>query len=325
MRRREFIKIVSIVVAWPGVVLAQSHTPVIAMLGKASPDTQGLQHFLQELRRSGYADGHNVVFERYYREDNPEDLRTVAAQLVHRKVDIIIANGTQAALAAKRATSAIPIVVTAMADPIADGLVVSLAHPGGNVTGNTFLGPELDLKRLQLLKEAVPAARRIAVLQQPHVYSDQTMHAMRDEVEKQGAGLGIALQIFDATEPEDFDAAFDAMMRWRADALVTFPSPMFYRNYRRLVEVAAKHRLPTMFVFRQAVEAGGLMSYGVDIPSLSRITAEQVVKILDGAKPADLPVEEPSKFELALNRNTAKSLGIEFPTTLLAAADEVIE
>jgi putative ABC transport system substrate-binding protein len=325
VRRREFIGIFTTAAVWPGAVLGQKHKPVIASLGRASPDARGVQSFLRELQESGYVEGQNIVFERYSREDDPEDLRTVAAQLVQRRVDLILANGTQAALVAKRATDVIPIVASAMADPVADGLVASLARPGGNVTGNTFLGPELGLKRLQLLKETLPAAIRFAALQQPQVYSERTMQNMRGEMGEKAQGLGLALQIFSASKPEDFDAAFEAMTEWRAEALVTFPSPMFYRHYRRLVEVAAKHRLPTMFVFRQAVEAGGLMSYGADIPALSQISAKQVAKILRGTKPGDLPVEQPTKFELVLNRTTAKSLGLDLPATLLAAADDVID
>lgn len=324
MRRRDFIGIVG-TVAWSSPVLGQPHTPVIASLGKASPDTRSLQSLLLELRASGYVEGQNIVFERYARGDDPEDLQTVAADLVRRRVDVILANGTQAAFAAKRATDLIPIVATAMADPVADGLVLSLASPGGNLTGNTFLGPELGPKRLQLLKEAVSSAVRIAVLQHPEVYSQRTMQDMRHEIEKEASRIGITLKTFAATKPEDFVAAFEAMTKWRADALVTFPSPMFYRYYGRLVEVAAKYCLPTMFVFRQAVEAGGLMSYGADIPALSQISAKQVVKILRGTKPADIPVEQPTKFELVLNRTAAKSLGLEIPATLLVAADEVIE
>jgi putative tryptophan/tyrosine transport system substrate-binding protein len=216
MRRREFIGIVGAAAAWPGAVLGQPHTPVIAELGGASPDMRAFETFLRELRENGYVDGQNVVVERYFGEDRVEDLQTAARQLALRKVDVILASGTQAALAAKRATDVIPIVVGAMADPIADGLVGSLAHPGGNVTGNTFLGPELGLKRLQLLKETVSTAVRIAALQQPQVYSDQTMQSMRDEIEKNAGVLGIAIQIFNSSKPEDFDAAFDEMRKWRS-------------------------------------------------------------------------------------------------------------
>ncbi len=265
------------------------------------------------------------MLERYSGEDDPEDLRRAAGQLVQRQVDVILASGTQAALAASRATDVIPIVASAMADPIADGLVVSLAHPGRNVTGNTFLGPELGLKQFEFLMEAVPVATRFAALQQPQVYSDQTMQNMRREIEQKALGRGIALKIFSANSPEDFQSVFQAINEWHAEALLTFPSPMFYRNYRRLVEVAANHRLPTMFVFRQAVEAGGLMSYGADIPALLQISVKQLVKILRGTRPSDLPVEQPTKFEFVLNRKAARSLGLEFSPSLLAIADDVIE
>jgi putative ABC transport system substrate-binding protein len=212
-----------------------------------------------------------------------------------------------------------------MADPVADGLVASLARPGGNVTGNSFMGPELGLKRLQLLTEVVPSATRFAALQQPKVYSERTMQSMVSEIKEKARSLGFALQLFSASRAEEFEAAFDAMTEWRADALLTFPSPMFYVNYKRRVDLAAKHRMPTMYLAREEVEAGGLICYGAYIPDLSRLAARYIAKILQGAKPGDLPVEQPTKFELVINLKTAKALGLSVPPRLLARADEIIE
>jgi len=281
---------------------------------------------MRGLRENGYVEGQNVAFvERTYRLGDADDLRAAAHQLVTQEVDVILAVGTLAALAAKRATDVIPIVASTMADPVADGLVASLARPGGNVTGNTFIGPELGPKRLQILKEAVPAATRFAALQHPRVYSERTMQDMVAEMEEKARGLRIGLRIFDASGPDELDSAFEAMAEWQAEALVTFPSPMFYENYRRLVDLSARHRLPTIFVFREAVDAGGLMCYGADLPDLARLAAKYVAKILQGTKPDDLPVEQPTKFEFIINLKTANALGLTMPPTLLTGADEVIE
>ena len=243
--------------------------------------------------------------------------------LVRLHVDVIVTGGTPAALAVKRATNTIPIVVVAMADPVADGLVASLARPGGNVTGNTFLGPELGPKRLQLMREVVPGVPRVAVLQHPGVYSERTMREMLEGI--RAAAVGIDLQVLDARGPNDFETAFSAMATARAGALIIFPSPMFYINHRRLVDLAAKHRLPAMYVFREAVEAGGLMRYGANIPNLARRAAAYVDKILKGSKPGDLPVEQPTTFELVINLKTAKALGLTIPQSVLLRADQVIQ
>ena len=251
-------------------------------------------------------------------------MSSAANDLVRLNVDVIVAGGgTPAALAAKRATTTIPIVARAMADPVADGLVANLARPGGNVTGNTFLAPELGPKRLQLLREIVPSVTRVAVLQHPGVYSERTMRGMLNGM--RAAAVGLQLQVLDARGPNDFDTAFSAMAKARAGALIVFPSPMFYLNCRRLVDLAAKHRLADMYVFREAVEAGGLVCYGANLPDLSRRSAAYVDKILRGAKPADLPVEQPTTFDFAINLKTAKALGLTIPPSLLQRADQVIE
>jgi ABC-type uncharacterized transport system substrate-binding protein len=296
--------------------------PVIGVLWSSNARAP----FLRGLRENGYVEGQNIAIEvPNYRPGNSEELRAAARQLVAQKVDVIFAAGTVAALEAKHATDAIPIVAAAIADPVADGLIASLARPGGNVTGNTFIGPELGPKRLQLLKEAVPAATRFAALQHPKVYSERTMQNMVSEMEEKARGLSTGFHVFDASRPDELDGAFEAMAEWQAEALVTFPSPMFYANYERLVGLSAKHRLPTVYVFREAVDAGGLMCYGADLPDLFRLAAKYLAKILQGTKASDLPVEQPTKFEFVINLKTASALGLTLPPTLLSSADEVIE
>jgi putative tryptophan/tyrosine transport system substrate-binding protein len=325
MRRREFIAaIAGVAVSWPLAGRAQRPQRSIPVVGVLSSNARA--SFLRGLRENGYVEGQNFATEEpNYRSDNAEELRTAAYQLVAQKVDVIFATGTQAALAAKHATDTIPIVAASMADPVADGLVASLARPGGNVTGNTFIGPELGPKRLQLLKEAVPAATRFAALLHPRVYGERTMQSMVSEMEEKARGLSTGFRIFDASRPDELDGAFEAMADWQAEALVTFPSPMFYANYKRLVALSAKHRLPTMYVFREAVDAGGLMCYGADVPDLWRLAAKYVAKILQGTKPSDLPVEQPTKFEFVVNLKTANAFGLIMSPTFLTSADEVIE
>jgi putative ABC transport system substrate-binding protein len=245
--------------------------------------------------------------------------------LVERQVDLIVAQSTTAARSAKQATSLIPIVAIGMADPVEDELVASLARPGGNVTGTTFLGPELVAKRLQLLREAVPQLSRVAVLWHPRAYTDRTMAGMLKEIESAAQTLGIQLQLVPAASPHDIADAFPAMIKERAAALTVFPSPMLYAEYPRIVKMASDNRLPAIYAAREGAAVGGLMSYGANLPDLSRQTATYVDKILKGAKPADLPVQQPTKFELVINLTTAKALGMEVPATLLGRADEVIE
>jgi putative ABC transport system substrate-binding protein len=280
--------------------------------------------FSQGLRESGgHIEGQNIAIE--YRYGALARLPSLANELVRLKVDVIVAGGTPAGLAVKQATKTIPIVAAGMADPVADGLVVSLARPGGDVTGNTFLAPELGPKRLQLLREAVPRVTRVAVLEHSGVYSQRTMQDMLRDMKATARASGIALQVLGVREPQDFDRAFAAMATTRAGALMVFPSPMFYAEYRRLLELAAKHRLPAIYVFREAVEAGGLMCYGANVPDLFRRAAGYVDKILKGAKPGDLPVEQPTKFDFVINLKTAKALGLTIPPSLLRRADEVIQ
>jgi putative tryptophan/tyrosine transport system substrate-binding protein len=228
----------------------------------------------------GTASDQNITVEHRYFGDGPGPLGNAAEELVRLGVDVIVAMGTPAALAARRATSSIPIVAVSMADPVADGLIGSLAKPAGNVTGNTFIGPELGPKRLQLLKETFPAATRFAALRHPHVYGERTMEEMLSELEEKAHQIAVDFRVFDASRPEDFEGAFAGMIQWRADVLLLFTSPMFYVNYGLIVDLAARQRLPTMYYFREAVEGGGLIGYGADITDLFRLAAKHVAKIL---------------------------------------------
>ena len=333
MRRREFITLLGgAAVAWPLGTVAQqgTKTPRIGILGPGhaeGPDASRatLNAMIEGLHELGYTEGQNVVFERRFGESNPDRLRQVAAELVERQVVVIVAQSTTAARPAKQATSQIPIVAIGMADPVEDDLVASLARPGGNVTGTSFLGPELVSKRLQLLREVVPQLSRVAVLWHPRAYGERTMTGMLKEIERAAQTMGMQLQLVPAASPEDIAGALGAMTKERAAALSVFPSPMLFAEYSRIAGLAADNRLPTIYAAREGVDVGGLMSYGANLPDLSRQTAVYVDKILKGAKPADLPVQQPTKFELVINLQTAKTLGLEIPPTLLASADEVIE
>jgi putative tryptophan/tyrosine transport system substrate-binding protein len=329
MRRREFIATLGGAVAWPVVARGQQPPKVfrIGYLGYSPPPLE--QNLVGELRQGlrdlGYVEGQNVEIEYRSANGNVERLPELATELVALNVDVIVTLATTGALAAKQATRTIPIVVAAMADPARDGLVVSLARPGGNITGSTFLGPELIPKRLGLVKEVIPNASRVSVLWHPGVYSEPTMRDMLKETTAASQALQFQLQLAGANGPTDFDEAFTAMRRHRSEALLVFPSPMLYLEHRRIVDLAATEQLPTVYPWREAVDVGGLISYGASIPSTMRHAAVLVGKILKGAKTSEIPVEQPTKFELVINIKTAKGLGLDLPPSLLARADEVIE
>jgi putative ABC transport system substrate-binding protein len=284
-----------------------------------------LEPFRQGLRDLGYVEGRNLVIETRDAEGRLERLPALAAELVALKVDVIVAPGTPQALAAKNATRTIPIVFVGAADPVREGLVTSLARPGGNATGSSNLAPELVGKRLELLKQAVPAVSRVAVLRQPGAVPERAEKDMLKEAEVAARALGLQPQFVEARGPADVDRAFSDMTRARAGALTVLPSAMFVSERRRLVDLAAKNRLPAVYGSREFVDAGGLMSYGPNIADLNRRAATYVDKILKGAKPGDLPIEQPTKFEVAINLKTAKALGLTIPPSLLARADQVIE
>ena len=284
--------------------------------------------FRQGLRDLGYVEGRNLVIQYRDAEGKSERLPALAAELVALKVDVIVTTGgTLAALAAKEETRTLPIVFTVAADPVTDGLVASLARPGANVTGlsASAFGPELVGKRLEQLKQAVPGLSEVAVLWQPGVAGEPTEKEMLKGAEVAGEALGVRLQFVEARGPDDFHRAFSDMTRARAGALTVLGSAMFFNERRRLVDLAAKHWLPTVFPWRQGVDAGGLMSYGPNGPDLYRRAATYVDKILKGARPADLPVEQPTKFELVINLKTAKALGLTIPQSVLGRADHIVE
>jgi putative tryptophan/tyrosine transport system substrate-binding protein len=295
-------------------------------LDLAAAPSEQREAFRQGLRDLGYVEGRNVVIEYRDAKGKSERLPALAAELAALNVDVIVTGaGTLTALAAKQATRTLPIVFISVGDPVTSGLVTSLARPGGNVTGLSLLAPELVGKRLEQLKQAVPRASRVAVLWQPETLPEHTQTDMSKEAEVAARALGVQLHFVEARGPADFDRVFSEMTKARADALLVFSSLMFSYERRRLVDLATKNRLPTMFSFRAYVDAGGFMSYGPNIADLFRRAATYVDAILKGTKPGDLPVEQPTKFELVINPKAAKALGLTFPASVLARADRVIE
>ena len=300
----------------------------IARIGYLTAEPKASPHlaeaFREGLRELGYVEGQNILIEYRSAEGHPERLPGLAAELVRLKVDVLVADGTPPSVAAKDATKTIPVVFAAVADAIGSGLVASLARPGGNVTGFSFLGPETVAKCLQLLKEAVPGITRAAVLSHPGNPSEATRKIMLHETEIAARALAVQLQFLEARGPDDFERAFSQMTQARAGGLTLLTSIMFFSERRRLVELAAKHKMPTVYPWREPVDVGGLLAYGPNLLDLFRRAAVYVDRILKGAKPADMPVEQPIKFELVINLKTAKALGLTIPPSLLARADEVI-
>ena len=332
MRRREFIGLIGSGAAWPFAARSQQAQGMrrIAILSPghselSDPTFQMVNAFLRGLHELGYTEGQNLTVDRQYADGNPARLRDLAAELVGRRPEIIVAFSTTAARPAKQATGTISIVGIGMADPVADDLVASLARPGGNVTGTTFVGPELVAKRLQLLREVVPGLSRVAVLWHPNAYSERTMAGILNEIEVAARTLGLQLQLVPAVGPDDFVSAFAAMAREEAQAVIVMPSPMLFTEYKRIASLATDSRLPAMGAAREFADFGGLMSYGANLPDLARQTAPYVDKILKGAKPADLPVEQPTKFELVINLTAARKLKLTISREFLLVADEVIE
>jgi putative ABC transport system substrate-binding protein len=332
MKRREFLALLSATAAaWPLAVRAEQAAKV-ARIGfmvtgsLRSPEQRVMtDSFLQGLRERGYVERQNIIIEYRAADGQIERFTELAKELVELNLDLIVASNTPAARAAKQATTTIPIVVPVMGDPVGDGLAASLARPGGNITGMTFLGPELATKRLELLKQALPTISRVAALWHPGAYGESTMKHMLRAIEAGAGSLLVQLQLVEVQGAGEFDRAFGAMTRERADALIVLPSPMLFSERRHIVDLATRHRLPSIAMAREFVELGGLMAYGASLPDLFRRAGVYVDKIMQGTKPADLPVEQPTKFELAINLKTAKAFGIEMPDKLLVAADEVIE
>jgi putative ABC transport system substrate-binding protein len=293
----------------------------ILIVGTVATFGNLVEAFRQGLRDLGYVEGQNLLIEYRWGEGKAERLPGLAAELVDLKVDLIAVAGTQAVQAAKQATTTIPIVMPGSSDPVGTGLVASLARPGGNITGLTSIAPELSGKRLELLKEAVPGLSRVAVLW--HGGHEGALLSMQ-ETEAAGRSLGVPLQSLEVRDPLDFERAFAAATRGGAEALLVLSSAFFAAEGRRIVELVTKSRLSSMSWRREFVEAGGLISYGPSLPDLFRRAATYVDKIFKGAKPADLPVEQPMKFELVINLKTAQALGLTIPPTLLFQADAVI-
>jgi putative ABC transport system substrate-binding protein len=298
----------------------------IGLLGSLPPTAPGAsriwEEFFQGLRELGYVEGQNILIEGRFYGDRTERLPALAAELVRLKVDVIVAQGPPAPEAAQRATSTIPIVMTVHQDPVGSGLVASLARPGRNVTGLSVLTTELVGKRLQLLKEAVPGISRVAVLLDP---THPTAALQLRETEVAARSLKVQLHVLEARAPSDFASAFSAMTKDRAGGLIFVGGLMFFIERTRIVELAAQNRLPAMYGAKEYAEAGGLMAYGPNLRESFRRAATYVDKILKGAKPADLPVEQATKFELVINLKAAKAVGLTIPQSVLLRADEVIQ
>jgi len=328
VRRRAFLNAAMALLAAPLAAEAQQAAKV-ARMGWLGTQSAGGPHLLAAFRQGllelGYVEGRNVLIEYRYSAGMAEQLAALAAELVALKVDVIVAANTPAALAAKRATQAIPIVCPAFPDPVATGLVTSIARPGGNVTGLSFFGPELVGKRMELLKQAMPGISRVAVLMVPTDVAEGQGETTLKAGEVAARALGLRLQVVEARGPSDINRAFSDMTKEHAEALTVLGGRMLFEERKRVVELAAKTRLPAVYGLREYFEVGGLMAYGPNIQDLFRRAATYVDKILKGAKPGDLPVEQPTKFELVINLKTAKALGLTIPPSLLGRADQVIE
>jgi putative ABC transport system substrate-binding protein len=327
MRRREFITLLGGAATWPLAARAQQPAmPVIGLLDQRSPDALAdrLRGFRQGLKNAGFVEGQNAAIEYRWAENEMDRLPELAADLVRRQVAVIVTpGGLPSTLAAKAATSIIPIVFVVSEDPVRLGLVASLARPSGNLTGINFFSGELTAKRLELLRELVPAATRVAVLVNP-ANAPNTETTLK-EVEAAARAIGLQIQVLNASTIREINAAFATFARERPDALFVGIEPFFNGRRTQLVHLATRHAVPASYPARDFAEAGGLMSYGADIADVWRQVGSYAGLILKGAKPADLPVVQSSKFELVINTQTATMLGLDVPPMLLARADEVIE
>jgi putative ABC transport system substrate-binding protein len=326
MRRRDFIAgLGGAAAAWPlaGGAQQTGKLRTIGLLGTGTPSSQDqlIAAFVQRLRELDWIEGRTIAIERRWAEGRSERFAAIAAEFGRLKVDVIVTSSTPAVIAAKQATSLIPIVFAAAGDPVGNGLVASLARPGGNVTGLSQQQTETAGKRLELLRQVVPGLRRLAILVNP---SNPAAALEREEVQIAARTLGLQSATFELRQAEEFAPAFDAI-KGQAEALYVCLDPLFNANRIRISTLAVAARLPTMHDIREFVEAGGLMSYGPNFPALYRRAGDFVDKILRGVKPADIPIEQPTRFDLVINLTTAKALGLTIPETLLATADQVIE
>jgi putative ABC transport system substrate-binding protein len=329
MRRREFVTLlVGAAATWPRAARAQQaeRLPTIGYFSPGTPSAyrQWSATFAQRLRELGWVEGRDIAIEYRFTEGRNERIAEIAAELDRRKVDVIFAPGNLTGLAAKQATSTIPIVFAGAGDPVGTGLVASLARPGGNVTGVSSQNLDLDGKRVELLREVVPGLLRLAILANDDVANVANGRLLIGAVQVAARILGLEVAVFDVRRAEDIAPAFEAL-KGRVDALYVPMDTFSINNQTRINTLALAARLPTVHVFREAVEAGGLMSYGPSVSGHFRRAAEFVDKILRGTKPADIPIEQPTKFELIVNLTTAKAIGLTIPETFLVRADEVIE
>jgi putative ABC transport system substrate-binding protein len=325
MQRREFIKLIGgAAAAWPLAARAQPAGKMyrIGVLETTPADLNAanLDALRQGMRALGYIEGQNLVFEYRSANGRGERFPELAMDLLRLKVDVIVTRGTPAVLAAKNATMTVPVVMAAMGEPLM--VVSSLAHPGGNITGLSGYSTDLEAKRFEVLKEMVPSAARIAGL---YNMGNAVVPPQWSELQRAAQTLGVQSQLLDVRKSEDIAPAFDAASRERADGLLVGVDALTQTNRKLIAELALTHRIPTIYVSKEFVEAGGLIAYGPSYPNLYRRAASYIDKVLKGEKPGDLPIEQPTKFELVINLKTAKALGLTVPPTLLARADEVIE
>jgi putative tryptophan/tyrosine transport system substrate-binding protein len=326
MRRREFVGLIGGAATWPFVARAQ-HGGKIPRIGFMGNSTAALEAnltgpFREGLREHGYEEGRNLEIVFRWAEGQYERFPALIAELIAANVDVIVTAGTPAALAVKKATSTLPVVMAAVGDPVGSGIVANLAHPGGNITGLSGLAPDLEGKRLELLRELVPHLARVAFFLNPA--NDFHTVSMRQALAAAQA-LNIELQPRQVSKSEDLDAAFTAIVKDRPDGLLILADRIFLHNRQRMMDFATEHRLPSVNAYRELVEAGGLTSYGPSYEDMHRRAAAYVDRILKGARPGDLPIEQPTKFTLIVNLKAAKALGLKVPPTLVARADEVIE
>ena len=327
MRRREFVTLLGgAAAAWPLAARAQEpKVPVVGFLHSQSPEglADVVRGYRQGLKETGYVEGESVAIEYRWAANKTERMPELAADLVRRRVAVIAAMDTGSSLPAKGATTTTPIVFLVGGDPVKHGLVASLARPGGNLTGTNFFTSELVAKRLELLRELVPAATRVGVLVNP-AYAEVTESTVRDS-HMAARAMGMQVRVLEADTSEMINAVFARLARERPDALFVGPGPFFTSRRVQLTQLAARHAIPTIYSQRLSAEAGGLISYGASIADAARQAGIYVGRILKGASPADLPVVQSTKLELAINIQTARMLGLEVPSSLLARADEVIE
>jgi putative ABC transport system substrate-binding protein len=330
IRRREFMALLGGAAAWPLAARAQQAQKIyrLGWLSRGSGIRTSTDYrnrldgaFTEGLRQLGWIEGQNFISERRY-DEWLDRMPELAKELVNLEVDVIVAGGTDAPLAAKSVTATIPIVMTGAGDPLGSGLVASLARPGGNVTGLSLMVPDVGGKRLEMLKELAPSISRVAVIwNAANPYSARVFGETKEAAQR----LGLEVQSIDVRVPADFDYALEAATEQRANALVAVEEPLTITYRKKIVDFAAKNRLPTIYGLREFADDGGLFAYGANLADLHWRAAGYVDKIFKGAKPADLPVQQPTKFELVINLKTAKALGLDVPPTLLARADEVIE